>query len=84
MPTCFCTLCGKEFTVSIHDVWTCPECEIGAVDCPVTSFEPKEMIQLLRTFQKAKEAVDTHSPYIQGSVFPALLHESTCGTFISL
>lgn len=57
MPICFCTLCGKEFELSIHDVWTCPECEIGAADFPVTSFQPQEMIYLLKEFEKAKESV---------------------------
>jgi hypothetical protein len=76
MPICFCTLCGKEFEVSIHDVWTCPECEIGAAHFPVTSFEPQEMTYLLREFEKAKESVANNCPSVQGSVFPAFLHES--------
>lgn len=76
MPRLYCTLCGHKWIVNIYDVWSCPNCEIGAADYEVIEHDPAEIKEFFTIFEKAKNNINKFEVLKKGSVFPAFLHEA--------
>jgi hypothetical protein len=76
MPKLGCTLCNHEWATSIHDVWSCPNCEIGAADYHVLEFDQSELKEFNRIFDTARTSVLNCGINTSGGIFPAFIHEA--------
>jgi hypothetical protein len=77
MPKLFCNFCGHRWDAAVLDVWVCEECTMASAGYTVIECDRTEFNELMNIISRGKAAFSEYHENVNGSVFPAFVHEAT-------